>query len=212
MKALNCLALYQDEQTLPFWQDIQTYFTDLVRITIAPLADFEPATARDYQAILTTSHLKTTQPCLLLDPSQHPWKIAEQIRQFVQTQTPQLLDYLPLRLSIFDDKGQVTYSNNRPDGSFFFDDEIEPLDSWLLSEIKSSEKGSLHLPIPLEGFNQRIMHSYQALYDDQKNLVGFFQYTQDISPLLKTYLDDSGQALVGWSDVTSGASISNHDD
>lgn len=212
MKPLHCLALYEADQNLTFWQEIQTYFSDLLKITLLPLDKLDQEQEGDYQALLTSKQLDTKLPLLVLNPYDHPWQIAEHIRQFIKSQTPQLLDYLPLRLTIFDDKGQVTYSNGRPDGSFFFaDEEIEPLDSWILSDIKASEKGSLHLPIPLDSFNQRLMQSYQALYDDQKKLVGVFQYTQDISPLLEAYLDDSGQALVGWSDVTSGASISNQD-
>ncbi|HGN5283293.1 TPA: multidrug transporter, partial [Streptococcus pyogenes] len=33
---------------------------------------------------------------------------------------------------------------------------------------------------------------------------------QDIKPLLNQYLEETGQAIVGWSDVTSGPSILDH--
>ncbi|WP_261379610.1 hypothetical protein [Streptococcus sp. sy004] len=212
MKRLNALALYSDEKTLAFWQNIQTYFDDLLQLTISSLDDFTQNITNTHQAIFSTSTVETELPLLILNSAEHPWQIARQIRQFIDKQTQELLNYLPLRLTIFDEKGHVLYSNGQPDGSFFFADDVEPLESWILSDIKTSQTDSLHLPIPLDSFNQRLIQTYQALYDDQKKLRGIFQYTQDISPLLKAYLDDSGQALVGWSDVTSGASISNQDD
>ncbi|MCC9969815.1 hypothetical protein HK345_05185, partial [Streptococcus agalactiae] len=42
-------------------------------------------------------------------------------------------------------------------------------------------------------------------------LVGYIEHVHNIKPLLEGYLKESGQAIVGWSDVTSGASISNDD-
>ncbi|TWS99279.1 sodium transporter [Streptococcus cuniculipharyngis] len=130
----------------------------------------------------------------------------------MQQTSKSFLDYLPWRVSFFAPDGQLIYSNGRADGSFFFlDEDIPPLEDWILQDLKASSTGVLHLPLSLESFDQKIVQSFQTLYDDQKNLIGIFQYTQEISDLLASYLEDSGQALVGWSDVTSGASISNQD-
>lgn len=40
-------------------------------------------------------------------------------------------------------------------------------------------------------------------------LLGVITFIQDLKPVLASYLNESGQAIVGWSDVTSGPSSSN---
>lgn len=211
MKA-DFLVLYKETQVLTFWQDIAPYFADLATWTFCDMAELTQTDLRAYQGILTTQPVETDLPSLVVDPTDSPWKVSKDIHQFIQQTSKSFLDYLPWRVSFFAPDGQLIYSNGRADGSFFFlDEDIPPLEDWILQDLKASSTGVLHLPLSLESFDQKIVQSFQTLYDDQKNLIGIFQYTQEISDLLASYLEDSGQALVGWSDVTSGASISNQD-
>ncbi|MQB86082.1 sodium transporter, partial [Lactobacillus reuteri] len=44
------------------------------------------------------------------------------------------------------------------------------------------------------------------------NVLGFWETIYDLKQPLKTYLDSSAQALVAWSDATSGASFKEKSD
>ena len=48
---------------------------------------------------------------------------------------------------------------------------------------------------------------YRASFSGE--LLGVITFIQDLKPVLASYLNESGQAIVGWSDVTSGPSSSN---
>lgn len=122
----------------------------------------------------------------------------------------ELIDNLPFRASFYDKNSNLLYSNNQSDGSFFPEDEEETLPQWILEQLQSSSEKSLHLQVPTDSFDQILMQSYQAIYNQEKEFVGVITYIQDLKPILSSYLKESGQAIVGWSDVTSGASISNH--
>jgi len=47
----------------------------------------------------------------------------------------------------------------------------------------------------------------KAAIDKDGNVLGFWETVYDLKQPLKTYLDNSAQALVAWSDATSGASF-----
>lgn len=212
MTNLAFIALYQDQKTLAFWQELAPYFEQTFRLTFLDIAELEKTDLSPYQGLLTCQPVTCLLPTLLVNPDLSPWQISQDLHQFAQSCQQNFLDYLPWRVTFFAPDGQVLYSNQRADGSFFFlDEEVEPLEDWILAEIKASPTGAFHLPISLESFDQKLVQSFHALYDDEKNFLGILQYTQEISQLLASYLEDSGQALVGWSDVTSGASISNQD-
>ena len=48
--------------------------------------------------------------------------------------------------------------------------------------------------------------------DKEGNVLGFWETIYDLKQPLKTYLDSSAQALVAWSDATSGASFKEKSD
>lgn len=119
------------------------------------------------------------------------------------------LDQLPLHLAISDHKGQVLYHNGRPKDPFFLDQiDTGGVEDWIIEEIKGQASHSFHLLLPAISLDQILMQSYYGLYD-QGELRGIIDQVQDIKPLLASYLKETGQALVGWSDTTSGASIKN---
>lgn len=118
------------------------------------------------------------------------------------------LDFLPYKTAIYDKNLNLIYSNGKPDGSFFSSQE-EKLPDWIWQDLQNAKEKSLHMEVPNEAFGKIFMQSYQMLYDADGHFQGVLESVQDIKPLLSSYLENSGQALVGWSDVTSGASISN---
>ncbi len=120
-----------------------------------------------------------------------------------------LLAHLPYRLSFYDDNLKLIYSNNRYDGSILSEMEAETLPEWIWQSLQQTPEKALHFQLPTESFDQIIMQTYQIIYDDSGDLIGVISYHQDLKPLLSNYLTETGQAIVGWSDVTSGASIGN---
>lgn len=121
-----------------------------------------------------------------------------------------LLAHLPYRASFYDKDLKLIYSNNRSDGSFFSDDEEEKeLPQWVWTSLEQAPEQALHFQIPTESFDRILFQSYQAISDDSGELIGVVTFIQDLKPVLASYLNESGQAIVGWSDVTSGPSITN---
>lgn len=131
------------------------------------------------------------------------------ISQFVASLDQLPLDQLPLHVALTNKDNQVTYHNGRPKDPFLFDDlDKEPVDDWIIKEVQTRPDHAVHLLLPSLSFEQILVQSYQGLYD-QGQLTGIFQQVQDIKPILASYLKETGQALVGWSDTVSGASIKN---
>ena len=74
-----------------------------------------------------------------------------------------------------------------------------------------------HLPYKLAAYDtqgnfQVLIQTYQAAIDKDGNVLGFWETIYDLKQPLKTYLDNSAQALVAWSDATSGASFKEETD
>lgn len=123
----------------------------------------------------------------------------------------QLLDYLnlfPYQASFYDKTGKLIYTNGKSDGSIFPSIEEQDLADWIIDAVQTNSSHQLHLQVPVDAFDRIMMQSYQALFEGEL-FKGVYAYVQDIKPLLSSYLQESGQAIVGWSDVTSGASIAN---
>lgn len=215
------LALYhpQKPSEKAFFEELAQTCDYLLSLTIQSA---EQAIDTDaYQGILAFETLKTSLPFCsleLIDPDtvwEEPKAILRLLKTvtiFTQTLSEQLLKMLPFNQSLASKNGLLLYDNSQPDGAFSFAEEEndgKTIHSWILQRLTETKNGTLYFPLPSESFDHILMQSYQALYDDEGKLQGVFQQVQDIRPLLKTYLEDSAQALVGWSDVTSGASISN---
>ncbi|MGT2906490.1 sodium transporter [Streptococcus dentiloxodontae] len=126
----------------------------------------------------------------------------------LNSKAPQdFLTLLPYRFSLYDKNLQLIYSNNQSDGSFFPDAEKQELPKWIWEALQTAPDKSLHLPVADDAFERILIQTYQALYDNEGVFQGICSYIQDLKPMLNTYLNESGQALVGWSDATSGPSI-----
>lgn len=117
-----------------------------------------------------------------------------------------LLNYLPYKLAAYDAKGNFLYDNGGADGSFF-SREAENLPDWIISEVLASPTKSISYPIPTDSFEQILIQTYQAATDQEGQVLGFWETIFDLKQPLQTYLDSSAQALVAWSDATSGASF-----
>ena len=64
----------------------------------------------------------------------------------------------------------------------------------------------------VEHHGQVLIQTYQAAIDNEGKVLGFWETIYDLKQPLKTYLDNSAQALVAWSDATSGASFKEETD
>lgn len=120
-----------------------------------------------------------------------------------------LLAHLPYRVSFYDNNLKLIYSNNRSDGSFFTENESEKLPEWIWQSLHQSPEKSLHLQIPTDSFETILMQTYQLILDDSGKSLGVITYIQDLRPRLSSYLKETSQAIVAWSDTTSGPSIGN---
>lgn len=137
-------------------------------------------------------------------------QLSQQLTQFYQVLNT-YPDKHPMKLTFFDENGQVVYDNKGFDGNFFsFNQEAQPLEDWIQEKIKNDTKHHLTLTVPSPSFDHILIQDYRGLYDQDGNFFGTFSQVIDLKPLLEAYLEDSGQALVGWSDTTSGASITNN--
>ena len=120
-----------------------------------------------------------------------------------------LLAHLPYRASFYDNNLKLIYSNHRSDGSFFTEYESEKLPEWIWQSLHQSPEKSLHLQIPTDSFEAILMQTYQLILDNSGKSLGVITYIQDLRPLLSSYLKETSQAIVAWSDTTSGPSIGN---
>ncbi|CAM3200054.1 hypothetical protein STPL106120_00215 [Streptococcus pluranimalium] len=137
-------------------------------------------------------------------------QLSQQLTQFYQVLNT-YPDKHPMKLTFFDKDGQVVYDNKGFNGNFFsFNQEAQPLEDWIQEKIKNDTKHHLTLTVPSPSFDHILIQDYRGLYDQDGNFFGTFSQVIDLKPLLEAYLEDSGQALVGWSDTTSGASITNN--
>lgn len=120
-----------------------------------------------------------------------------------------LLAHLPYRASFYDNNLSLIYSNNRSDGSFFPENESEKLPEWIWQNLHQVPERVLHLQIPTDSFDAILIQTYQLISDSSGKSLGVITYIQDLKPLLSSYLKETGQAIVAWSDTTSGPSIGN---
>lgn len=124
-----------------------------------------------------------------------------------QLDNTNLMSFFPNDLVIEDSYGtaQVNHLLN----PYFF--ENTGIDDWIKNDSLFLEKGQIHFLEPNDSFDQIMMDSYYLLRDNDEQIKGYAYQKQDIKPILKSYLDETAQALVGWSDVVSGASIKNEE-
>lgn len=154
---------------------------------------------KEHRYYFDLNHHIFTDTKKLLELSQFLTNFYLEKRQFI-------LDFFPLQARLFDQNGKLQYHNQKLDPFFQLNDD-EDMESWSLKELKETQKAK-HYLVPQQSFDQILVQSYFGFYD-QSQLKQVLDLTYDIKPLIKMYLEETAQAIVGWSDVTSGPSISN---
>lgn len=127
------------------------------------------------------------------------------------TKIEEILKHLPYKVAFYDQTGRPLYNNGQNDSSLLADQELKDLEPWLLDELIKSPTGSLNFQVPSQAFDQILMQTYQTALDEQGRIIGIMETIADFKRPLTTYLDETAQALVGWSDATSGPSIKGSD-
>ncbi len=216
----NLLCLYQADHPdeTHFFQQVAQHFDDLFQIVV--LEKTKEVSWSDYQGILSLTNQPYPLPvCSLADfHLETIWEdplallaLQKKLLHFYSTIQYSPLDDLPFHFSYCDLKGRVLYDNLKSDTGFAaFGSEAQDIEDWLIADLEQSSTHTLHFQIPNDSFDQILMQTYEMLYDAKGAPRGILQQVQDIRPLLNSYLENSGQAIVGWSDVTSGASIKNN--
>lgn len=77
--------------------------------------------------------------------------------------------------------------------------------SWVIQQLRTGKQDRVTVHVPTHGPDKFVVHSYQAMRDEDGNYVGVNEFVQDIKPLIDWYLEQTGQELTGGSDATSGA-------
>ncbi|SDJ68798.1 sodium transporter [Streptococcus gallolyticus] len=121
----------------------------------------------------------------------------------------ELIAHLPYQASFYDNNLSLVYSNNRYDGSVFSKNEVKKLPKWIWQNLHQVPERVLHLQIPTDSFDAILIQTYQLISDSSGQSLGVITYIQDLKPLLSSYLNETGQAIIAWSDTTSGPSIGN---
>lgn len=226
MKPYNLLALNpnQDAELDLFYELLQEHFSHLFYISISPSFSLEKSSA--FHAVIATEenqtialpHLVFTRAELtnlhldksdkLLDLKQFS-ALNVKVTNFYFAIGNQLLNSYPFQVRLADQDGQIIRHNHQFNGSFFEDDHQE-IESWIQKQLaKPNGIDQKHFLLPSASADHIYYQSYYALKDKQGTYLGSLDYVQDIKPILADYLEETAQAIVGWSDVTSGPSISN---
>lgn len=121
-----------------------------------------------------------------------------------------LLNNLPVEISFIDDNNQYLYHNRIMDQTPFIERHDEDLGSSLarlypqeshqhLATVIGQLRGGYAEHIPTSFVNDHhdfILHDYRALHDETGQFKGFYEYVQNLQPLIDWYLEQTGQQLV----------------
>src|SRR5690606_12935508 len=78
--------------------------------------------------------------------------------------------------------------------------------AWVIQQLRSGKEDLVRAHVPTHGPDKFVVHSYQAIRDEDGNYLGINEYVQDIQPIIDWYLQQTGQKLSGDSvDAVSGA-------
>lgn len=216
---INVTRPFQED----FFSNLKDYFKDLFLLEIKEEeVDFDE---RDYVAVFAFTKIEVSLPQLLF--SEHPDEegifitskflqdgvaclaLSRELIQFYQKLDSNLLDHFPYQLRLADQKGDFLWQNHQFNGSFF-PDQDQAIDSWILRQFqRQKDLSAKHFLLPFASLDHIYFQSYFALRDPKGHYLGSFDMVQDLKPILAHYLEETAQAIVGWSDVTSGPSISN---
>ncbi|MGT2935963.1 multidrug transporter [Streptococcus castoreus] len=225
IRPISILALLnlEDDLQYTFITELSSHFPHLFAIKMKDHRHtFNATDWTNYQAIFSFQQHSIDLPTLyfkcsevgqgftiskgLFDNAHEILELVQYITQFYQKFDGQFLHYLPLQARLANQDGQIIIDNHGFNGSFFplTEKQIEP---WILDDLKSGTSINKSFIVPSGSLDHIYMQHYHALKNNQGQVVGVFNTIQDIKPLLSQYLEETGQAIVGWSDVTSGPSI-----
>lgn len=82
---------------------------------------------------------------------------------------------------------------------------------WVISQLRSGQQDIVKVHVPFHGPDKFVVHSYQAMHDEEGNYRGINEYIQDIKPIVDYYLEQTGQKLVADENVDATAGASQND-
>ncbi|WP_145523642.1 NAD(P)H-dependent oxidoreductase [Virgibacillus sp. SK37] len=78
--------------------------------------------------------------------------------------------------------------------------------AWVIQQLRNGKQDVVRTHVPTHGPDKYVVHSYQAIRDEDGNYLGINEYVQDIKPMIDWYLEQTGQQLTGGNvDAVSGA-------
>ncbi|RKQ30878.1 NAD(P)H-dependent oxidoreductase [Oceanobacillus halophilus] len=78
--------------------------------------------------------------------------------------------------------------------------------AWVIQQLRNGKEDVVRTHVPTHGPDKFVVHSYQAVRDEDGNYVGINEYVKDIKPIIDWYLEQTGQQLTGGEvDAVSGA-------
>lgn len=201
MLKMRLKCLYENNEEKSWFKDQLQSLKTLFSIQIEKyedLQEWEPLTI-----ILSFKKVSSTSPSLLIGDRKSVEELVLPLLKLQQQCMNQLLEALPFNVTLSDNNGLLV-TNSHPREFSFFEETLE--ESYQVPEwIKSSLNGEVHQTV-ISPLNDVIpIHSYYQLEPNKRiNL----EIVEDIKPKIATYLKESAQAIVPWSDTISGASIS----
>ncbi|EGP5312849.1 hypothetical protein D6671_13545 [Enterococcus faecium] len=136
------------------------------------------------------------------------------------------LKSMPLELTFADSNNQFLYYNRNAEAEDMFakrwprqvgnalaychPEQVHNNVAWVIAQLRSGAQDAVRVRVPTHGPDKFVVHTYQAMHDDEGNYVGINEYILDYQPLVDWYLQQTGQELVTGSgesaDAVSGAS------
>lgn len=206
-----------------FMKMLKSYYSDLFDIIISESSDnhlqnadgifsFQPVKNCDLP-LLAFSHNENADKGFfvdqeLLSDSQTIFKLSQYLNQFYQSIANPIFEHFPFQVRIADKEGRILSHNQQFNGSFF-PDQAGRLEPWIYQQLADSERADdKHLLLASASLDHIYFQSYYAVKDTDGHYLGSVDLVQDLKPILSHYLEETAQAIVGWSDVTSGPSLS----
>lgn len=135
------------------------------------------------------------------------------------------LNSMPLELTYADDNNQFIYYNKMgpaetmlakrtPDQAGNPLSMVHPKNPRVIKHVKqvihalrTGQSKEVSMPVPGNTPDKYVVHNYRAMHDPEGNYMGVNEYVQDIAPIVKWYLKQTGQQLTGDPDATTSASV-----
>lgn len=78
----------------------------------------------------------------------------------------------------------------------------------VIKELRTGETDTYRINAPNEDPNKFVVHNYKAMKDDKGHFAGVHEYVEDIAPLVRWYLEQTGQELIKSDGVDAVSSAS----